>query len=303
MPNTLAHMGAQALVTRGLIDRADLGWVWLGALLPDLPWILQRAVTALPVEIDPIDLRLYAAVQSALLFCLVAAAGFAMFASRPGRVFAILALGSLLHLLLDATQTKWGNGVLLVAPLNWKLLSFDLYWPEDLPSYALSLLGFLYVVWAGWRIGPGALGRWSPPLWRIAAAAALFALYALGPFSLIPAAEAANVHNAAALRAPDTRPGQAIEFDRAGILRMQDGVPRLAIWTGETLALSGLPIPPSAELVSVRGHFTATDTVKLTGFHLHPPGRRDRFTFLGLGLMTIWWGWGLIRSPWRAGAS
>jgi hypothetical protein len=128
------------------------------------------------------------------------------------------------------------------------------------------------------------------------AATTLFALYALGPVWVMPAAEEANLYGSATLRAPSDRPGQAIAFDRADIVRMPDGVPRLAIWTGETLDLSGVPIPPSAEFVSVRGDFIAADTVEVTGLHLHPPGRRDVLTVLGLGLVAIWWNWGLMRS-------
>ena len=47
MPNTLAHLGVQALVTRTLLPRAELRWIALGCVIPDLPWIAQRALRTL----------------------------------------------------------------------------------------------------------------------------------------------------------------------------------------------------------------------------------------------------------------
>lgn len=300
MPNTLAHLGIQALLTRRLIAQADLGWIFLGCVLPDLPWILQRVVTALPVSLSSIDLRLYVVVQSTLLFCLVLAATFACLTLRPLRVFAILSLGCLLHLLLDATQTKWANGVLLVAPLDWRLVNFGLYWPENWSSHALSLLGLSYVAWAAWQIGPGALRLWRPPARRMVAAAVLLGLYVLGPLVLMPAAEAADVHYVGTLRDVLTRPGRVVEFDRADIRRAADGSAQLGVWTGETLALTGQPVPASAERASVRGRFVDALTVEVTEMHLHPVRRRDIFTILGLLLVTIWWGVMLLAGLRRA---
>jgi hypothetical protein len=296
MPNTLAHMGAQALVTRGLIARADLGWIWLGCLLPDLPWILQRVVRALPLPVPPIDLRLYATVQSSLLFSLAAAAGFALLARRPARVFVILALGCLLHLLLDATETKWANGVLLFAPLDWHLLNFGFYWPEDWPIRALSILGLGYFAWALVRVGPSALDLHRPPVRRGLAALALFAAYALGPLPLMPAAEAADLHFAGTLRDVAARAGREVEFDRARIRHGEDGLARLSVWTGETLDLAGLPVPASAGTVSVRGRFLGPGLVEVAELHLHRGPRRDMLTVLGLLLMLAWWASGVTRS-------
>lgn len=282
-------MGAQALITRRLVANADLSWIWLGAVLPDLPWILQRVVKALPTAISPIDLRLYTAVQSSLLFCVIAAAAFALLTRRPTRVFAIVAMGCLLHLLLDAMQTKWANGVLLAAPLDWRLLNLSFFWPENWPSHLLSLLGIGYVVWAAWRIGPGAFRPARLPVWRWIAVVALFALYFSGPFALMPKAEAANLHFAGTFRDVAARPGHEVAFDRAKILGDRDGCLRLTIWTGETLCLVGLPIPPSAHTVSVRGRFVDAETVEVAEIHLHSPGRRDMITIFGLGIVIVWW--------------
>src|SRR6056297_345440 len=283
MPNTLAHLGVQALITRQLIPRADFGWIWLGCLLPDLPWIMQRIVKALPVDIDPIDLRLYSVVQSSLLLCLIAAAGFAALGTRPGRVFAILALGSLMHLLLDATQTKWANGVLLFAPLDWRLVNFGLFWPEDWPSHALSLFGLGFFALAALRLDaarPRPPRFLAPRFFAPRAGIAVFGLllFVWLPMPLMPMAKAADVHYAATLSDPSARPNREVDFDRADILRDGTGAPLLLIWTGETLRLSGQPIPPSAETVSLRGRFADFGTLEVNAFHLHPSGQRDAST-------------------------
>ena len=46
MPNTLGHLGVQGFATRCLYKDAHLGWVYVGCVLPDFPWIVQRLVMA-----------------------------------------------------------------------------------------------------------------------------------------------------------------------------------------------------------------------------------------------------------------
>ena len=149
MPNTLAHLGVQALVGRAVLPSIPMGWVWLGCILPDMPWIGQRAVQMLATDVSAFDLRLWAIGQSSLFFCLVGAAGFACLSRRLVPVCGTLALGCFLHLLMDAIQTKWGNGVILAAPWNWSMVNAGLYWPEDWPTLALTALGGVGVLVGG----------------------------------------------------------------------------------------------------------------------------------------------------------
>jgi hypothetical protein len=145
LPNTLAHFGIQGIATRGLIRNADLKWIVAGAILPDIPWILRRALIKLAPAIDPIDLHLYSTAQSSLVLCLLLAGALACFARHPKRIFIILALNSLIHLLLDACQKKWGEGVILMAPLSWHPRNFGFFWPESWPTHLLTLLGLVYL--------------------------------------------------------------------------------------------------------------------------------------------------------------
>ena len=51
MPNTLVHFAAQGGASHALWRRLDPRFVYLGCLLPDLPWILRRAVVGFGVRI------------------------------------------------------------------------------------------------------------------------------------------------------------------------------------------------------------------------------------------------------------
>ena len=128
MPNTLAHLGIQGIATRSWFRNADLKWIFIGCVIPDLPWILQRLIwTGLP-DIDRYDLRLFATAQSSLFFCLILSVALAALSKRFWKVFIILGINSLLYLLMDALQNKWANGVQFFAPFNWKMTNFDLFW-------------------------------------------------------------------------------------------------------------------------------------------------------------------------------
>lgn len=287
MPNTLAHIGIQTLAARaglrGGLEPTDLKWIWLACIIPDLPWILQRALRAAAPELSPHDARLYAIAQSALFLCVVLSAIFACFSNRPWRVLGVLSFGAAVHLLLDAVQTKWANGVHLFAPLSWDLVNFGLFWPEDWPTLALTAAGALYALYAFAR-HPKDAGdlRW-PPVRGIAAAVILIAFYLTAPLAFMDAVERSGSHHVATLRAEEQRPGREIGFDRA---RVADG--GIAVWTGERLALTGAQTPETGA-VSIIGRFAPDGSVEVTALHPHPAGLRDGASYLGLFLVALWW--------------
>jgi hypothetical protein len=295
VPNTLAHLGVHAVLTRGLVRGADISAIWLGYLLPDFPWIAQRALKILWPGIPAIDLRLYATVQSAMVFCLIGAAACALWSRRPARILAILSIGSLLHLLLDASQTKWANGVVLFAPLDWRLLNLGLYWPEDPMSLWLSLFGLGYVAFAALRIGPEPIRFFRPSPRRQLAAVTVALFYGFGPLVFLAAAESADVHFAGTLRAIDARAGQEIGFDRAD-LRIEGGTAFLDVWTGERLRLVAVPPGLESGKASVQGTFLDAETIAVEALHWHPARLRQQLSVLGLALILLWWGWGLVRA-------
>lgn len=298
MPNTLAHIGVQALVTRGAVAGAPPGWIWLGCILPDLPWIALRALRPFPVTPPVHDARLWAVVASSLLFAVLLAGVFAALSRRPGRTFAILALGALLHLLLDATQTKWGNGAILLAPFNWHPASFALYWPESPVTIALSLLGLAVFLGAVLLWRPAGGGAQGPGWRRGAIAGGAMGVWLVGTLAAMPLAEGANPHGIATLRDAAARGGQCVAFDRARIAAAPGAAPRLRIWTGEHLSLIAPPARQPSGSVSVEGCFLADGRYRIDRIHRHAGGWRDRLSYVGLALIAAWWifaGWKTLR--------
>ncbi len=147
MPNTLAHLGLQGILTRAVIRKADIKWIFLGALIPDFPWIARRAILIVFPQVDAIDLRLYTIAQSSLAGCLLIAIAISLLTYKPFRIFIILAMNSFLHLLIDALQTKWGNGVHLLAPASWHTWNLGYFWPETMVTYTLTVLGVIYFLY------------------------------------------------------------------------------------------------------------------------------------------------------------
>jgi len=69
----MEHLGVQGVATRAVLRDADLKWIYLGCILPDIPWILQRFVQVALPSFDAYDLHLYVIVQgkrlSSFVFC------------------------------------------------------------------------------------------------------------------------------------------------------------------------------------------------------------------------------------------
>lgn len=292
MPNTLGHMGVQGLLTRGLLKDADLKWIYLGCVIPDLPWIGQRLLRTLS-DIDRLDLRLYAVVQSSLLFCLLLGLVLALPARRPGRVFSILALGSLLHLLLDAAQIKWANGVILLAPLDWRLIHYGQFWPEQWPTLVLTGLGLVYLLWHWREALRTPLELVAPRSWRWPVAGLLLLGYALLPLVFVGGPAALDSHYVNTLRQVDERPGRYLELDRARFHPDQQGGV-LEIYTGERLRVQGLSLEEPTK-VSVKGRFIAPDILRVETVQVHGE-QRDVFSIVGLGALAVLWGVALWRS-------
>jgi hypothetical protein len=287
MPNTLAHIGVQALATRAVIRDADLKWAFLGAVIPDAPWILRRVAAALVPGLSAYDMWLYAAVQSSLLFCLVLSGALAALSARPGRAFAILALGSLMHLLLDALQEKWANGVHLFAPVSWELLNFGLFWPDEMPTVLLTVLGLGCFAYAWRRAAPWARDPVVPGAGRLALAGVLILVYALLPLALRSGPEAADNHAVRTLREVAARPGRTLELDRAFYER-RGGAGVVITYAGEELAVQG-PQQDRSGTVSIRGRFVDERTILVTEMHAHWPLARDLANYVGLALIAIYW--------------
>ena len=291
MPNTLAHFGIQVLTSRAILRKADPLWVLTGCVIPDVPWILQRFIQSSGLTLDWYDLRIYTIIQASL-FCSVFLCGALALVSRhPRRVFAILTGNVIAHLLLDAMQTKWGNGVHLFAPVSWTLWNAGWFWPESLVTYSLTALGLVTVWWVARETWSGAfhepLVSKKPNPKQLVVAFICLSGYFLLPFLFMAGPESANNHYVQTLRVKDTRAGKPIVFDRIGYTHKgEHGTVRT--FGKEILHLDPTPVSHSATL-SLKGRFMNQDTIHVEEWHEHTPFVRDIASIIGLGMLALLW--------------
>lgn len=287
MPNTLAHVGAQGLATRTTVGDIDLKWVYLGCVIPDVPWILQRAARVALPGIDPYFLRSYVVLQASLLGCLLFSAAIALMFRGPEKMFAVLGGNTLMHLGLDAIQTKWGSGVHFWAPFFWDLTNWGVFWPESLPTYILTVSGLLYIMW-NWRLSVSEPPSFTwPRARRLMGILILLGGYFIGPLFLLHEPIEANTHSLEVLRETQGRTGRPVELDRARYVSKSGG--HILKHYGGQVQVEELQIQAPA-IVSVRGVFTAPHKVRVNKLHVHSGGLRDYPSYLGLALIAVVWG-------------
>jgi hypothetical protein len=236
--------------------------------------------------LNPYDLRLYAIGQASLAACLLLSGALALYSSRPAKIWRLLALNAVFHLLLDACETKWANGVHLFAPLSWKLLNFGLCWPESWLIFLLTIFGFAYGVRAGWHIPPPAPVT-PRPLWQRPCATLLVVGYVLLPLAFRSGPYTMDNHSVKTLREGALRTGRPVEFDRNLYVKQMAG-DRLRTFAGEELRVMGKHSERSG-LVSVRATFVDPTTVHIDDLHAHWGTSRDLASYLGIALLVGVW--------------
>ncbi|MFB6231275.1 MAG: hypothetical protein ABEL04_08975 [Salinibacter sp.] len=287
MPNTLAHAGAQGLATRSLRD-VDLRWVYLGCVIPDLPWILQRALLFAVPGIDPYALQAYTIVQASLFGCLLLCAAAALLSGSVWGTFAILGGNVVLHLVLDAVQTKWGAGVHFLAPFSWTSTNWSLFWPESIATYALTALGLAYVAWHGRPTLHQRLDLVRPNAYRLAGIGVLLVGYFTVPFLLLQGPVQADASSLKTLSRSSNRIGHRVALDRAQYVDTQEG-PCLKHYQGRVqMQVEGLEIQPPAT-VSIRGVLVAENKIRVADHHVHIGKLRNYPSYVGLAFIAVVW--------------
>ena len=283
MPNTLVHFAAQGAASRALWRQLDPRFLYLGCVLPDLPWILRRAVVAFGFPVDAFDLRLYTMGLASLAITLLLAASIAAATTQPRRVFAWLGLNALLHLLLDATEIKFGNGVHLLAPVSWRMTRFELLPGESAVYLLLTVGGALLALWDIARRRDAAVG-WArrPRSWAIAAG--LAAAYLVAPLPFLPAIEASDSYSVKTLREKDARAGRRVSLDRVHFAASPAGG-FLELWTGERVRATG-SLPDHDATVSLHGTFLAPDVLRADEL-VEQRRNRDWASYVGLALLAV----------------
>jgi hypothetical protein len=291
LPNTLAHIGIQTPLSRFLIKEAPLQWIVVGCIIPDIPWIVQRILHTIP-DINPVTLRLYAVTQASLAYCLILSLALAMLSRDSRKIFLLLAMNSLFHLLLDATQIKWGNGVNLLVPFSWEMLHFNLFWPEHFSSYLLTGVGLLTLLLQWKKAVHCNLHLQHPnPTKTLCLITCLF-LYIFSPPLLINRAYEADTHYSKTLSTPNTRTGKRVALDRAKYSAKDH---TLTSYNNKRFKVSNPP-PLQSSVLSIQGHFLDAGTLELSDYHFHRPYRNPA-SYAGLLLALIFWLHSLIHQP------
>ena len=287
VPNTLAHIAVNGIASRTLGLSAGLRWIYAGAVLPDIPWIMNRLINADTLGLDPVSVRSYFIIQSSLIFCLLLSICGASLSRRFRNTFLALGLGSFLHLLLDAMQTKWGNGVILFAPLDWNPVNFGLFWPNSIPAFMLTGAGLVFFFGMApqlWRGQPESAASCRP---RISTLLSSAGVYFLLPLVFIGGPIEANAHFLGTIRDKTERVGKYIELDRALCMTTGDTT-SVRLFTGESVHVLGIP-EQCDSAASIRGVFVAQTTIQADDVHLQSTWFRDGASYVGLSLIMIWW--------------
>lgn len=293
MPNTLAHIGLQIPLTRLGLKEAPLQWVIVGCIIPDIPWIVQRILSTLP-GIDQVALKLYTTTQASLAYCLILSLALAMLTRNSRMIFILLATNSLFHLLLDATQIKWGNGVHLLVPFSWQITNFNLFWPEHFSSYLLTGIGLLIFIISWQKAVRGGLHLQWPGGSKTLCLVTCLSLYFLSPTLLITGAYETDTRYSKTLSSPQTRTGKEVALDRD---RYAVNEHTVESYTGEQFKIANPPATEST-ILSIRGRFLDEKTIELSAFHVHRP-YRNLASYAGLLLALLIWTHSLIHHKFR----
>jgi hypothetical protein len=294
MPNTLGHLGVQALLTRSAFRKSDLIWIYIGLLIPDLPWITQRTVKVFFPAADLYDVRLYCVVQASLFFSLLLSAAFALLSRDFRKVFTLLSINVFLHLILDSFETKWGNGIQLFIPFDWSIINFGFFWPESIKIYAITAIGLIYI-FIKWRdaLAPSVLFDFNGK--KVFISTAILCIYFLIPFFLIDQAESANNHYVGTLRNTEQHTGKYFEVDRGTYVRSSEGEKIITPFKGE-YKIAAVEIPSRTlwqkglgekEPISIKAKFLSEDEIAIIDYHFHSAPLRDVPSYIGLFLIVI----------------
>ncbi len=325
MPDLLTHLGTSYIALRGTTRRDRLILILLGGALPDLAWIVRRAVTTI-FAVDPVALSTWLIPWHTPFVLLAVTAAIAAFARRPWSTWGILYAAVLLHHLLDAAQTRFGNGVLWLYPVSLRETTWSLFWPESLFNHLLAILSLLLLLGLAFdrfdRPGPVAGPTGDPPARprpaevtvvnapdrpRLPAAAFLRRplpwLLAAGCAAIVMTTVAAtrerliesNVYGMQLVTRPDRFEGRPVALDRDRII----GVEPLEVeaFNGRRFHLEyaggthgGDAVAATAlavgDVVSLRGDY-GDGVIRVRELHRHQEGLRDLYSYLGCALLAV----------------
>jgi hypothetical protein len=299
MPDLLSHLGAGAVIMKGMTRRADLGCVLLGSILPDLGWMARRALAA-GADFNPVVVSQWV-IPWHTPWTMLWVCGALLSVSVVGRRgAAIVWVAALVHCLLDGAQTRYGDGVLFFYPFSLRQFSWRLFWPESPFNHALAIgSGLLLAV---------LLLRRSPPLPPPAAAdpgvvarrRGTMRWGAAGLILVVPLFSAwltrdrllrANVSGLGLATAPAAWAGQVVGIDRDEVVGVDPL--RVRMPAGTEFFIDGADRFPDAPVLSVGDTISVLGICRdgrivATDLHRHREWIRSGYSFAALLGLLIW---------------
>jgi len=193
-------------------------------------------------------------------------------------------LGCALHLILDALEDKWGNGVHLAAPFDWAHFSVGV-WPTESTVTWLISLGGVIVIFLVHRLKTDAAMIHITWL-RTIGMAGLIAFYAVIPMVFVDDVIASNSLYLGTLSQSSDRDGQLIEFDRSLVMVQGEDVV-VESHTREVFTIVEPPEEIQSGSYSLKGRFVSKDRIQVTEWKSHS-GLRDIASSIGLALIGAW---------------
>lgn len=287
MPNTLAHIGINGIFSKTVIKKADLIWIYLGCIIPDIPWIIRKSTEILLPSINGYDLQAYVIVEATLFFSILLSAAFASISKNFWKTLLILSFGSLLHLLLDSIQIKWANGVHLFAPVDWSLINFGFFWPESAWTYLLTLLGLLFFLY-NWQGLKESTPQFNLSVKNLFISASFLVIYFVGPLYFMNEVKIADNHFISSLEEIENRVGKYIEMDRRKIFFDKNEQKYfIQSFDKSKIKIENIKKLSSSKL-SIRGEFVNKNTIWITEYHENWDTFRDGASYLGLALILLY---------------
>jgi len=265
--------------------RLPFAAILAGCVIPDLPWIMRRLINATGIALEPITAYAYFIAQASLVGCLLPSIAFGLFFRSVKLVAAFALLGSLLHLLLDSLQDKWGVGVHLLAPYNWQTLQPGIFELDSSIAHLLSFAGiipFLFIVRAR---QDARLVRFSSV--RMAASCVCLIAYFSAPFLFINDVVASDSRYLQTLASEVGRRGKFLELDRETASVVGDSW-YTTTHVGEILKI----VNPDTNMVdgdtySFKAEFRNVGEIQLIDWKKHS-GARDIASHIGLLAIGCW---------------
>lgn len=288
MPNTLAHIAINSISTKILIRNSELLWIYIGCIIPDVPWIIIKIISFILPQINGYDLQVYAIIQSSLLFSIILSISFSLLAKYKVRIFAILLLGSIVHLLLDLIQIKWANGVILFAPFSWELINYGFFWPENIINYIITFSGLLYFI-LNWKKAKIEKLEFSLKSKFSLISIVLFITYLITPLLFFQEVYNNDNHFVKTLKNIDDREGKYVELDRKPVFfNDSTNSHRIQSFNHDLIELSEINNIESTR-ISIRGYFETNNRIKVIDYHENWDTFRDGASYLGLTLILLVW--------------